>query len=118
MLFPAGRSRLATAARRQATREQKVAAKTALLSSGLFLGLLQQHPEQWFKGAVGDSDIDAAWVEGLLAERQAARKRKDFAESDRIRDVLSAKGIVIEDGPQGARWKIVKPNDGRDERAA
>jgi len=111
-------SRLATAARRQATREQKVAAKTALLSSGLFLGLLQQHPEQWFKGAVGDSDIDAAWVEGLLAERQAARKRKDFAESDRIRDVLSAKGIVIEDGPQGARWKIVKPNDGRDERAA
>jgi cysteinyl-tRNA synthetase len=109
-------SRLATAARRQATREHKVAAKAALLSAGLFLGLLQQDPEQWFKGtsAGGDSDVDITWIEGLLAQRQAARKRKDFAESDRIRDELSAKGIVIEDGPQGARWKIVKT----DERAA
>jgi cysteinyl-tRNA synthetase len=44
-------------------------------------------------------------IDGLLAERQAARKRRDFAEADRIRDALAAEGIVIDDTPQGARWR-------------
>ena len=41
----------------------------------------------------------------LLARREAARGRKDYAESDRIRDVLLAEGIVVEDTPGGTRWK-------------
>jgi cysteinyl-tRNA synthetase len=47
----------------------------------------------------------ALWVESLVTERQEARRRRDFAESDRIRDVLAEKGIVVEDTPQGPRWK-------------
>ena len=47
-----------------------------------------------------DAEIDA-----LLAERVDARKSKNFKRSDEIRDLLAAKGIIIEDTPQGARWK-------------
>jgi cysteinyl-tRNA synthetase len=48
----------------------------------------------------------AAWVEERLAARQEARGRKDFAASDAIRDELSARGVIVEDTPQGTRWKV------------
>ncbi len=44
-------------------------------------------------------------IEALIAKRNAARKSRNFAESDRIRDELLAKGIVLEDTPGGVRWK-------------
>ncbi|MEW5926653.1 MAG: cysteine--tRNA ligase [Gemmatimonadota bacterium] len=47
----------------------------------------------------------AAWVEERIEARQAARKARDFAQSDAIRDELAARGIVVEDTPQGPRWK-------------
>ena len=43
----------------------------------------------------------------MLAERAAAKKAKNFAEADRIRDALRAMGIEIIDTPQGAKWKRV-----------
>jgi cysteinyl-tRNA synthetase len=46
-----------------------------------------------------------AQVQNLVDARQAARKARNFAESDRIRDELLAKGIVLEDTPQGVRWR-------------
>jgi len=52
-------------------------------------------------------DIDAGAIEAKIAERNAARKNKDFATSDRIRDELLAMGIAIKDGPQGTTWSRV-----------
>jgi len=55
---------------------------------------------------VHSSGIDRSEVEGLIAARAAARKAKDFKESDRIRDELLAKGIVLKDGPSGTTWEV------------
>lgn len=49
-----------------------------------------------------------AWVEERLATRKQARARKDFAAADAIRAELEARGIAIEDGPWGTRWKVVR----------
>jgi cysteinyl-tRNA synthetase len=70
------------------------------------LGLLQQDADAWFRwtpaGASGPNDAE---IEAAIAARQAARKAKDFKESDRIRDELKAKGVVLEDGPKGTTWR-------------
>ena len=52
------------------------------------------------EGAVLDED-----VEGLIRRREEARKARNFAESDRIRQELASQGIVLEDTPHGVRWK-------------
>ena len=50
-------------------------------------------------------DDEAAEIEAQIAARQAARKAKNWAEADRIRDELKAKGIILEDTPQGVKWR-------------
>jgi cysteinyl-tRNA synthetase len=69
------------------------------------MGLLQATPEGWFQGGVGDDDLSAAAIEGLIEQRRAARQNKDFATSDRIRDELAAQGVVLEDGADGTTWR-------------
>ncbi|OWJ66450.1 cysteine--tRNA ligase [Inquilinus limosus] len=82
--------------------------KGEILSGGRLLGLLQQSPEDWFRwqpktaSGLGDAEIDA-----LVADRRAARAAKDFAEADRIRDVLTAAGIALEDKPDRTLWRRV-----------
>ena len=73
----------------------------ALQASARFLGLLQQSPDSWFKG---DGE-DVAWIEEQIAARDTAKKARDFATSDAIRDALKTKGIVLEDSPQGTTWR-------------
>jgi len=64
------------------------------------LGIVQQRPEEWFHG-----DTDARRIERLIAERAEARKKRDFARADTIRDELAAEGIVLEDTPAGTIWR-------------
>ena len=78
-----------------------------LKAGGGALGLLQQDAEAWFRwtpAAAADGPSDAE-IDAAIAARQAARKAKDFKESDRIRDELKAKGVILEDGPKGTTWK-------------
>ena len=78
--------------------------KAELLAAGDLLGLLQQDPVDWFQaGATGDASTE--WIEERIAERQAARKARDFARSDAIRDELAAAGIQLEDTASGTRWQ-------------
>lgn len=96
---------LATAANK-AEGSAKAAAKGALLAAGRMLGLLEQEPEAWFRWApkAAGSLSDAA-IEQAIADRQAARKAKNFAEADRIRKALAEQGVTLEDGPKGTTWK-------------
>ncbi|WP_031339488.1 cysteine--tRNA ligase [Xanthomonas maliensis] len=77
-------------------------AKSRLLGAGLALGLLQQDPQAWFQGA---GDDDQARIQALIDERGQAKKTRDFARADAIRQQLADEGIVLEDTPQGVRWK-------------
>jgi len=50
--------------------------------------------------------VDTVAIADAIAARNAARKARDFKESDRIRDALLAKGIVLKDGPEGTSWEV------------
>jgi cysteinyl-tRNA synthetase len=79
----------------------KAAALAALLRklAGV-LGLLARDPETYLRGGAtagaGDAEIDA-----LVEKRLAAKKARNFAEADRIRDELKTKGVILEDAPGG-----------------
>ena len=78
---------------------------------GETLGVLQRAPAVALLAlrdkAAGRRGIDGAAVEGKLVERTTARRAKDFARSDAIRDELLAQGVAIMDGPEGTSWKVV-----------
>ncbi|MBU8976158.1 cysteine--tRNA ligase [Lysobacter sp. MMG2] len=96
-------ARIAGEARKAESMEDKQRLKGELLGAGVALGLLQQDPAAWF--ARGASNDDDGRIQALIDERVAAKKARDFARADAIRDQLAAEGILLEDTPQGVRWK-------------
>ncbi len=80
--------------------KQRLAAELTAL--GGLLGLLQQNPSDYLHGI---GPVDGTEIEALIAERLQARKDKNFALSDKIRDELKARGVVLEDGPGGTTWR-------------
>ncbi len=96
-------ARIAGEARRSGDAAERARLKSELLGAGLALGLLRQSPEAWFaRGASGDDD---ARIQTLVDERNEAKKSRDFARADAIRKQLADEGILLEDTPQGVRWK-------------
>jgi cysteinyl-tRNA synthetase len=77
---------------------------------GTTLGLVQRPPPAALAAlrakAAGRRGIDGVAVEARIAERAAARKAKDFARGDAIRDELLARGVTLLDGPEGTSWDV------------
>jgi cysteinyl-tRNA synthetase len=73
-----------------------------LKALGACLGILQDDPKSFLRAG---TRLDAARIEELIAQRAAAKKGKNYAEADRIRDELLAQGVVLKDSPSGTTWE-------------
>ena len=81
-------------------RLQSIDDPVLLKASASLLGLLSSSADEWFRGGADEADVEAR-----IAERTAAKKARDFAAADRIRDELKEEGIILEDGPSGTTWR-------------
>src|SRR5437660_1060718 len=72
------------------------------------LGFLSESAAEWQSRKQQASGVDAKRIDRLISDRTAARARKDFKESDRIRDELAAMGVVIRDSKEGTTWEIAR----------
>ena len=82
--------------------------RSAFAASLRLLGLLSESAAEWKSRKQQASGIDPKEIDGLISDRTAARARKDFGESDRIRDKLAAMGVVIKDSKNGTTWEIAR----------
>jgi cysteinyl-tRNA synthetase len=71
---------------------------------GGILGILQQHPDDYLQGN-DESGLSDAEIDSLIQQRSDAKRDKNWAEADRIRDELQAQGVVLEDSARGTTWR-------------
>jgi cysteinyl-tRNA synthetase len=98
---------LAREVNRQKTADEAAAqALGAVLKDlGGILGILQEDPESFLRGGSDDGGLSAEAIEDLIQKRLEARKAKNWAESDRIRNELKEQGVILEDLAQGTSWR-------------
>jgi cysteinyl-tRNA synthetase len=99
---------LASEIRGAASGLPQIELKRKLKASGMLLGLLSLARKDFLANDPRSVVVDEATVAALLDKRTAARARKDFKESDRIRDELAAMGVVIKDSKDGTTWEIAR----------
>lgn len=92
---------------KQVNKEKSAALAAVLKQLANRLGLLTMDADAFFKAQPSDSDLDASEIEALIEERAEARKAKNFARSDEIRDTLLAQGIELLDSAEGTSWRKV-----------
>jgi len=83
-----------------------VGARAGLLKTlGGMLGLLQRDPDAFLQAGTASAGLSPEQIEQLIGDRLAAKQAKNYAEADRIRQQLADGGIILEDTPQGTRWR-------------
>jgi len=92
-------------AKRDSFAEAPLMAAELLKLAGI-LGLLTEKPEVFLQGGAVQLELSAQEIEDLIEQRNQARKAKDFAESDRIRDLLKSKGVILNDTREGTTWYL------------
>jgi cysteinyl-tRNA synthetase len=114
-------SRIAGDARKAESDADRQRLKSELTGAGLALGLLQQSPADWFQRPIAaglNATLGAATpeasattrssserIDALIAERNIAKHNRNFVKADEIREQLASEGVLLEDTPQGVRWK-------------
>jgi cysteinyl-tRNA synthetase len=88
--------------------QAQVDVKRKLKASAILLGLLEHTKEEYLTSDPKSVLVNKELVDAFVAQRTAARARKDFRESDRIRDELAAMGVVIKDSKEGTTWEIAR----------
>jgi len=83
-------------------------AREELAASLRLLGFLRESASAWAARRQVSRDVDVSKVQPLIDARTAARARKDFKESDRIRDELAVMGVVLKDSKDGTTWEIAR----------
>ena len=85
----------------EVNRHRQPATAWLMRALGGTLGLLQESPRAYLQSGVG---LDEAAIQARIDERAAAKKNRDFARADAIRDELLAAGVALKDGPAGTTW--------------
>jgi cysteinyl-tRNA synthetase len=89
----------------EVNRQRNAELSGLLKALGAVIGLLERDPMVYLRGAAVAGGLDEAAIEQLIADRAAAKKARNFAEADRVRDVLKADGIILDDSSQGTSWR-------------
>jgi cysteinyl-tRNA synthetase len=89
------------------TKARLMKERSDLLECGKVLGLFEEEASEFFQ-RIGKPpcDIDTDEIEMMIQERNTARIAKDWGRADAIREELFKRGIVLEDGPDGTKWRL------------
>ena len=89
----------------KASASDKPVLKSRFLAVADMLGILQSTPSDWLQAEAAAGDLDAEAIDTLIEQRRSAKRERDYARADAIREQLSAAGIMLEDTPEGTLWR-------------